>query len=109
MVERFDAVSVREKSAKTMIDNLIGKDICKVVLDPTLLYQGNWPNLTSPVDGIVEESYVLLYFLGESDYEWNQAYSYAKTTGLQIFNIPYNKMKYNKRDYRYRKNFVGGG
>lgn len=108
-LERFDAVSVREKSAKTMIDNLIGKDICKVVLDPTLLYQGNWPNLTSPVDGIVEESYVLLYFLGESDYEWNQAYSYAKTTGLQIFNIPYNKMKYNKRDYRYRKNFVGGG
>ncbi len=108
-LKRFDVVSVREKGAKTIIDNLMGKDICKVVLDPTLLYQESWTNLAFPVNGITAESYVLLYFLGESDNEWNRAYSYAKTMGLKILNIPYNKMQYNKRDYRHKQNFVWGG
>ena len=108
-LKSFDVISVREKGAKTIIDNLMGKDICKVVLDPTLLYQENWASLASPVNGILAQSYVLLYFLGESDNEWNRAYSYAKTTGLKILNIPYNKTQYNKRDYKHKENFLWGG
>ncbi len=108
-LKRFDVISVREKSAKVIIDNLMGKNICEVVLDPTLLYQGDWAALGAPVSGVATESYVLLYFLSESDNEWNRAYSYAKTTGLKILNIPYNKMQYNQRDYRYKENFVWGG
>lgn len=107
-LERFDAISVREKSAKTIIDNLLGKESCEVVLDPTLLYQGKWSDMAFPVSGITA-GYVLLYFLGESDNEWNRAYSYAKTTGLKILNIPYNKMKYNKRDYQHKDIFIRGG
>lgn len=57
-LKNFDAISVREKTIKLFLENLVDKQIW-VTLDPTLLLSRNdWAKLSHPVK---EKNYVLVY------------------------------------------------
>lgn len=105
----LDYISVREQSALHILKrlNLKGKDI-EVVLDPTMLYDGDWTKYMKPVAGI-HEKYILLYFLGENEDEWKNAYQLAKASGMGVINIAYNKMKFTKHDFFCKDTMVDVG
>ena len=102
MLERYDAISVREQSAKEIVDAILQNDDSVVSLDPTLLLQADeWDMLAEPVKKLENKKYILLYYIGEADNGWYQGYDYAKSLGMEIVNIAYNKMAYSKRDYEH--------
>ena len=37
-LNRYDAISVRDETSKTIVNNLLSKDTAKLVIDPTLVY-----------------------------------------------------------------------
>jgi hypothetical protein len=61
-LKKFDAISVREKSAVDLVMSLAEKDVT-TVLDPTLLLnQAQWSPLCADVD--IAEPYLLVYSIG---------------------------------------------
>lgn len=61
-IKHIDFISVREESAKTLLEERIEKDI-HVVLDPTLLVpRREWLNLSSKKK--IKKRYILVYVLG---------------------------------------------
>ena len=65
-LKKFDAISVRENSAKVILDDLTDIDI-EVVLDPTLLLlESDWVDLCS--SRISDEKYIFAFFLGPFTY-----------------------------------------
>ncbi|MCH5248452.1 MAG: polysaccharide pyruvyl transferase family protein [Lachnospiraceae bacterium] len=102
MLERYDAISVREQRAKEIVDEILQNKDSVVSLDPTLLLQSDeWDMLAKPVRTLENKNYVLLYYIGEADNGWYQGYDYAKSGEMEIVNIAYNKMSYSKRDYEH--------
>lgn len=80
-LDNFDAISVREETAKNLLQPLIEKNI-EVVLDPTLLLDASdWKKFEEDI--IVPEKYILLYFL-ESSSEINEIVKYI----VQKYGIP---------------------
>lgn len=67
---QYDAISVREQSAKRLLQPLTTKDI-EVVLDPTLLLDcKRYEQLEKKPKGLEEDKgYVLCYILGNHDYQ----------------------------------------
>lgn len=60
----LDAVSIREKSARAAIQELINKKV-NVCLDPTMLHDAEyWRTLERKPKGIVKQKYVFMYGLG---------------------------------------------
>lgn len=95
-LKRFEKVSVRENSAKKILDELDIERTVDVVLDPTMLLgYDDWDRMTS--GRIIETPYVLLYSF--SDYRFkHQLVEYYNKKGIQVFYIPYAKQKYNTFD-----------
>lgn len=83
-LKRFSAISVREKSGIDVINNLgIGKE-ATVVLDPTLLFSGiEWMEIQQKKP-IIENQYILCYFLGVNQEHRKFAQKMKKLTGYQI-------------------------
>lgn len=88
-LSRFDALSVRELSGQTIIQDLIGKKI-PVVLDPTLLLdRKEWDvlksehTLTLPFD----ESYIFCYFLGSNMEHRNIVKKFGEDLHIKIVNL----------------------
>ena len=99
-IKRLNAVSVREENAKLLADSILNEPGCSLVLDPTLLLDsGEWHKISKPVKDLMPNRYDLLYFLGESDDAWNEAYRCSVMDNSMTVNLPYNKMKFCKRDY----------
>lgn len=85
ILERYDAISVREKSAKEAISAL-GIDGVEHVLDPTmLLYKDEWKKLVSPRR--VNNRYLLIYTLGRDKTLIDIGAAIAKERGLKLVKI----------------------
>lgn len=78
-LENFNAISVRESSAKDLLQPLTDKDI-RVLLDPTfLLGADEWGQLCEQPADFPYKRFILVYFLGERNEEFNRAISAFRT------------------------------
>ena len=89
-LSRYTAISVRENSGAELVHSLISKQ-ADIVLDPTLLLNGQQWNLIAYPHRVIEKKYILCYFL---NYSFN-AFPYAdeladyiqKCTGYEIVRV----------------------
>lgn len=80
---RFDFLSVREKSGKTLIKKLTGLE-SKLVCDPTLLFKKNqWLGIAGDSQ-VVKGKYIFCYFLGDNPLSRKCAKMLSKKTGLKV-------------------------
>lgn len=97
-LNRFEAISVREKDLVNTISSLISKKEIKSVVDPTLLLEKeDWDKITS--DNLIEEQYLFCYFLGSDTRLRKLARKYAKMHGLKIVTIPFANQSFNSADF----------
>lgn len=85
---KLDSVMVREESGRKLVQNLIQKDV-PVVCDPTLLFTAEEWNSHIPQKKIVQEPYILCYFLGNNPTHRAWAKQLSKKTGLKIVQLPH--------------------
>lgn len=89
-LEGFDKLSCREQEGVNLIKQLINKD-AKLVLDPTLLLNASqWREIECKPDINLPDNYVLTYFLGAVDPEYEHAIKQI-AGNLPVINI-YNIM-----------------
>lgn len=88
-ISRLDHVSVREYSAKEILDGFTERDDIVVVADPTLLLTPDEWRSVAHNGTVPKEKYVFTYFLG--DYSKIKGYvsDFATNKGLKIVNIPF--------------------
>ena len=88
-LDRFEAVSVRENSAKALIDDIGCKNEAVVLVDPTMLLNAKeWDFVAKRPTQLKTDRYVLNYFLGDfSDSRRREIESFAKENGCEIINI----------------------
>lgn len=89
-INNFSSISVRELSGKNIVDSLMGENVSKVVMDPTmLLTREEWDLLLKKNKKTNNSrSYMLLYFLGSiSEVINEQIVNYARKRNLQVINI----------------------
>ena len=83
----FDAVSVRERGAVTMLAPLSPVPVAHA-LDPTLLLsREDWDGICS--ERLVKEEYLFCYFLGENKNERRLARAFAHKHHLKLVTIPH--------------------
>lgn len=83
-LNRFYAISVRESSGVSVIDDLGVKKKATVVLDPTLLFTGDeWMGIQEDMP-LIEEKYILCYFLGVNKEHRHFAEKLRTVTGYKI-------------------------
>lgn len=86
-IERLQHVSVREYSAKHLLECFIENTEIKVVLDPTLLLSSEeWQKIA---ENTLHDRYILTYFLGEYADKTEYIKKIAAKLGLKIINIPF--------------------
>lgn len=92
LIDRFDAVSVREADGKRIVDQISKKE-CRVVLDPTLLKtREDWLEMAPPP--LVQEPYIFCYIFSDQDYIGNFIQYVQKQLGLKVVTIPFTKREY---------------
>lgn len=83
----FTALSVREKSAVSLLEKLAPVKV-EAVLDPTLLPERTlWEGIAAQRQ--IGEPYVFCYFLGDDPDVRKTAAAYAKSHGLKLATIPH--------------------
>lgn len=82
-LERFSAISVREKAGADIVEQAIGERP-RVVVDPTLLFTADAWKEIQPRERIVKESYIFCYFLGNNPIHREFAEKVKKETGMKI-------------------------
>lgn len=88
-LKRFDAISVRELSGKKIIKDLIGKDV-EIVCDPTLLLSSDeWNGVLNVSKPLVNNKYILCYFIGDNPWQRKNAEAISKKFGLKIIALPH--------------------
>ena len=90
LLSDFKSISVREESAKRIIERITGRNDVEVLVDPTMLLNIEiWnsvmekPNLNEYFD----LNYILVYFLGESKEYRKLIDHYANEMNCQVINI----------------------
>lgn len=94
LVDTLDVVSVREKSAVSLLQNYTSKEI-KVVLDPTLLMdKEQW----EPIIGkrVIKGKYIFLYSIGYSE----EVYQLAKRLS-ELYHMPMITVYALRTNYKY--------
>lgn len=88
-LQRFDAISVRERTLKEYIERITDKK-ATVVLDPTfLLSPREWQQIARPLSA-PPQKYIFCYFLGEkSVWQRKIARRYADKYGYEVVHLPY--------------------
>lgn len=87
-LKRIKHLSVREESGRELIKKLTDRDV-PVVCDPTLLFTGTeWLSIQSP-KAIVDEPYILCYFLGNNPPHRDFAKRLREHTGYKIVALPH--------------------
>lgn len=91
-LERFDKISVREESSKSLIEGVVDKPV-RVVCDPVfLLSREKWiKNMQLEVP---EEKYILCYFLGDNPEYRKTAERLQKSLNIKVKVIPTNPFGY---------------
>ena len=93
----FDYLSVREKTAAKIINDICGIDV-PVVLDPTLLLnKQQWQEMADP--DFKHTGYIFVYTVFNSDSLWEYAYELSRKTGLPIRTISYSKLHRRKAEH----------
>lgn len=90
LIEKFDFISVREKTAKTILDNYFnGKKVVYEVLDPAFMRtKEQWSEFIGAVE-YPSEPYALMFFFSDS-YEYRaQIESYCRCHKLRLIGIPH--------------------
>ncbi len=84
-LEPYSALSVREKRGQMLVAQTTGRQ-AKVVLDPTLLLNGeDWGKLASPPG--VQEPYILCYFVSDPGEAAPYAQALSQRTGWPIVQL----------------------
>ena len=104
LLERYDAISVRELSGVEIISDL-GISGTVNVLDPTLLLSGNeWRKIAS--SKYTNDKYILIYNLNRNSRIDNYAKRLSKKTGLEVRYISYQLHEFYKYGKMYFNNCV---
>lgn len=87
---KMDSVGVRELRAKEIVDSITGKDLAKVVLDPTLLLTPEeWEDHIKDTKIRHNEEYIFCYFLGTNQDARKRALEIKEKTGMKIVFLPH--------------------
>lgn len=97
-LDAFDAISVRESSAKQLLERADIKIPVQTVLDPTmLLSKEDWISISS--DRIIKEKYVLLYSFSNCGFQKELKEYYTRIQGgYKVVFIPFVKQTFNRYD-----------
>lgn len=87
-LSRIDHISVRETRGVEMIKELTGRE-ATVALDPTLLFAGDEWREIFPEKRVIDEPYILAYFLGTNEEHRDAVEQLKKDTGLRVATIPF--------------------
>ena len=88
-IEKFDFVSVREKTAKNILQNYMDKPI-EEVLDPALMLNAQkWEQLAGIGSNDKDKPYALAFFFSDSLEYRNYIEKYCKEQGLELHFIPF--------------------
>lgn len=91
----FEAISCREISGSNVINQIIGKNKCTTVLDPTLLISRScWDEMSD--DRICQEKYIFAYILRGTSKQRKYIEEFARSRNLKIVSIPF--LDYEKID-----------
>ena len=95
-LSKFGSLSVREKTAKALLEEYLDRQVV-TSLDPTMLLdRKEWNQAASaPVIG---GRYALVYFFSDSLQVRRRAEGFCKKHGLKMVLIPYAKQEYNLTD-----------
>ena len=95
-LKRFDFISVREESAKEILQPYLEQEI-KVVLDPTLLLpREEWDKIA--VRPTIPQPYIFVYLLGEKRAHRTLIKKFARTLRLKIAFLPHVHFRFNPAD-----------
>ncbi|MBP3627788.1 MAG: polysaccharide pyruvyl transferase family protein [Clostridia bacterium] len=95
----FDHISVREKQAANIINNIAGIDV-PVVVDPTLLLnKSQWEEMAKGTSS--DSKYIFVYTVFNDEKLWDFAEKLSKDTGLPIKTISYSKLHRHNAIYDY--------
>lgn len=95
-LDKFDTISVREKTAKKLLQSHITKEIV-TVLDPTMLLScEEWDRMAAP--RMLDQPYALFYFFSDSLRIRKRAEKFCKSKGVKMVLIPYAKQEFNLTD-----------
>ena len=86
-IQQLDAVSVREKSSITILEERTGKKAIAVADPVLLLDREQWDKESRPVD--IYEKYVFCYLLGDGLSTRTAAENYAKKIGCRLVTVPH--------------------
>lgn len=99
-IERIDNVSVREVQAKELILKSISKKNIEVCLDPTLLLNQKEWNQIIPPQRLVNNKYILAYFVGDQKKYRTIVSEFARLHGYEVMLIPHvDKYVWSDRPY----------
>ena len=84
----FDAISVREKSDKEILQKILDRSVDWVV-DPTMLLSKKEWNKLCVYNKYKEQNYIFAYFLGGNTGIRKWVMKFAKKNDLQVITIPY--------------------
>lgn len=83
-IERFDYISIREKSGVTLARKLLNSDRIVQSIDPTLLFPGDyWRGMTQEPDENLPEKYILYYPIQNTAFSYDVIEQLKKETGLR--------------------------
>ena len=84
--KRINHISVREEQGKKIINDICDVPV-QVVLDPTYLFtKDEWKELI-PEERLINEKYILCYFLGATQEHKKLARAYADKQGIKLVTI----------------------
>ena len=95
-LRQFGSISVRENTAKALLEKYIDTPIT-TVLDPTMLLSADdWAEIAA--ERAVKGRYAVVYFFSDSLKVRRESEAFCKKHGLELIMIPYAKQEYNLTD-----------
>lgn len=87
LIQCLDTVSVRELHGASLIREIADVD-ARVVLDPTLLFDGEWwSGCVRPID--IDKPYILCYLFNENRSTYDFVNRMKKKTGYEVVTLPF--------------------
>ena len=86
LLGRFDAISVREKQGKKILNDLINTDI-PIACDPTMFFDREYWHSWAGIP-LQDGEYILCYFLGDKSLYWKKIKELSKKLKKRVIVIP---------------------
>lgn len=98
-LERFDAISIREQTAKDYVESFSGKQ-CERIIDPVFLLEpSEWNKIAK--EPRIKGPYILCYQVQSNDRMEEVAYALKKKTGYPVVSICNCAIRWIKSDYSF--------